>query len=134
MNQLHGTLAHQALQRIARIYAVEADIRGQPPDEQVRERQRRTRPILDEMYEWLHATLGHISAKSLMALAIRYTLSNWRALNRFVDDGRIEADNNIAERALKAVAIGRNRANSIFMRTEGSSSRRLARLAAASGT
>ena len=42
-----------------------------------------------------------------MALAIGYTLSNWRALNRFADDGRIEADNNIAERALKAVALGR---------------------------
>jgi transposase len=40
-------------------------------------------------------------------LAIGYSLNNWRALNRFVDDGRIEADNNIAERALRAVAIGR---------------------------
>lgn len=42
-----------------------------------------------------------------MALAIGYSLSNWRALNRFVDDGRIEADNNITERALKTVALGR---------------------------
>lgn len=107
MDQLPGTLAHQALQRIARIYAVEADIRGRPPDERLRERQGRTQPILDEMHEWLHATLSQISARSPMALAIGYTLNNWRALNRFVDDGRIEADNNIAERALKAVALGR---------------------------
>jgi hypothetical protein len=59
------------------------------------------------MYGWLNATLGQLSAKSPMALAIGYCLSNWRALNRFVDDGRIEADNNIAERALRTVAIGR---------------------------
>lgn len=102
-----GTLAHQALQKIARIYAVEADIRGQPPDERRRQRQLRTRPILDEMHGWLNETLGLISAKSPMALAIGYSLSNWRALNRFTDDGRIEADNNIAERALRTVAIGR---------------------------
>ncbi|MEO8652795.1 MAG: IS66 family transposase [Ramlibacter sp.] len=106
-HQLPGTLAHQALQRIARIYAVEADIRGQPADVRMRQRQLRTRPILDEMYDWLNAALGQLSAKSPMALAIGYSLSNWRALNRFVDDGRIEADNNIAERALRAVAIGR---------------------------
>lgn len=87
-----GTLAHQALQKIARIYAVEADIRGQPPDERRRQRQLRTRPILDEMHGWLNETLGLISAKSPMALAIGYSLSNWRALNRFTDDGRIEAD------------------------------------------
>ena len=42
-----------------------------------------------------------------MALAIGYSVSNWRALTRFVDDGRMEAHNNIAERALRGVAIGR---------------------------
>lgn len=89
------------------MYAVEADIRGQPPDIRMHQRQLRTRPILDEMYDWLNATLGQLSAKSPMALAIGYSLSNWRALNRFAGDGRIEADNNIAERALRAVAIGR---------------------------
>ena len=55
---------------------------------------------------WLHATLGQISVKSPLALAIGYSLGNWRALTRLLDDGRIEADNNIAERALRGVAIG----------------------------
>jgi transposase len=107
MDQAPATLAHQALQRIARIYAVEADIRGRPPDERRRERQRRIRPMLGEMREWLNSTLSRTSARSSVALAIGYSLSNWRALNRFVDDGRIEVDNNIAERALKTVALGR---------------------------
>lgn len=104
---LPGTLAHQALQRIARIYAVESEVRGHSAELRRSQRQLRTRPVLEEMHVWLHAALGQISAKSPMALAIGYSLSNWRALTRFLDDGRIEADNNIAERALRGVAIGR---------------------------
>ena len=106
-HKLAGTLAHQALQRIAQVFAVEAAIRGKPPDERRRERQLRTRPLLDALRLWLGDTLGQLSAKSPMALAIGYTVSNWRALMRFVDDGRIEAHNNAAERALRGVAIGR---------------------------
>ena len=106
-HKLGGTLAHQALMRIAAIFAIEADIKGQPPDERMRQRQIRTRPLLDEMHGWLSETLGQLSAKSDMAGAIGYTLSNWRALNRFAGDGRMEAHNNIAERALRGVAIGR---------------------------
>ena len=105
--KLPGTLAHEALQRIAAIFAIEADIQGQRPEERMRQRQLRTRPLLDELHRWLVATLTQVSAKSPMALAIGYAMSNWRALIRFVDDGRMEAHNNIAERALRAVAIGR---------------------------
>jgi transposase len=106
-SKLPGTLAHEALQRIAVIFAIEADIQGQLPEERRRQRELRTRPVLDELQRWLNATLAQVSAKSPMALAIGYTMSNWRALVRFVDDGRIEAHNNIAERALRGVAIGR---------------------------
>ena len=52
-------------------------------------------------------TLTQVSAKSPMAQAIGYTLGNWTALTRFVGDGRIDAHNNAAERALRGVAIGR---------------------------
>lgn len=105
--KLAGTLAHQALQRIAEIFAVESAIRGQPPDERRGQRQQRTRPVLDELHAWLDAALTQLSAKSPMAVAIGYSLSNWQALSRFVDDGRMEAHNNVAERALRGVAIGR---------------------------
>lgn len=106
-HKLPGTLAHQALERIGKIFAVEADIQGKPPDQRMRERQNRTRPILDELQGWCNDTLAQVSAKSSMAGAIGYSLGNWRALTRFVDDGRMEAHNNIAERALRGVAIGR---------------------------
>lgn len=55
----------------------------------------------------MSTTLASVSAKSPMALAVGYALSRWTALTRFVDDGRIEAHNNAAERALRAVALGR---------------------------
>lgn len=106
-HKLVGTLAHQALQRIGKVFKVEAEISGRPPDERMRIRQARTRPMLNDLKVWLETTLAQLSAKSPMALAIGYSLSNWTALTRFVDDGRIEAHNNAAERALHGVAIGR---------------------------
>ncbi len=59
------------------------------------------------MNAWLKATLAKLSQKSDVAAAIRYALERWTALLRFCEDGRIEMDNNAAERALRAVAIGR---------------------------
>ena len=106
-HKLGGTLAHQALQRIGEIFAVEAEIRGKPPHERMQVRQARTAAVLSELKEWFNTALSQVSAKSPMALAIGYSLSNWTALTRFVDDGRIEAHNNAAERALRGVAIGR---------------------------
>jgi transposase len=106
-HRLPGTLAHQGLLRIGRLFEVEAEIRGQPPDERLRQRQLRTRALLHDLRAWFDDTLGAVSAKSPMATAIGYAISNWSALTRFVHDGRIEAHNNIAERALRGVAIGR---------------------------
>lgn len=106
-HQQPGTLAHQALLRIARVFAIEADIQGQAPDERRRQRQQHTAPILADLHAWLTQTQAQLSAKSPMAMAIGYSLSHWRALTRFVDDGLMEAHNNIAERSLRGVAIGR---------------------------
>jgi transposase len=59
------------------------------------------------MQAWLKATLAKLSKKSDVAAAIRYSLERWSALLRFCEDGRVEMDNNAAERALRAVALGR---------------------------
>ena len=106
-HRLPGTLAHQGLERISEIFKVEAEIRGKSVLRRRRVRQLRTRPVLAELKTWMNETLAQVSAKSPMALAIGYAVSNWSALVRFVSDGRIEAENNAAERALRAVAIGR---------------------------
>ena len=105
--QLPGTLAEQALQRIARLYAVETPIRGRPPDERVSMRQARARALVDELHGWLQDALAQVSAKSALAKAIGYALTRWTALTRYLSDGRIEMDNNAAERAIRGIALGR---------------------------
>ena len=108
LHQLHQSpVAAQALDRIGALYAIEQEIRGRRPHERCVVRQERSRPLLDSMKPWLEQTLGTLSQKSEAAKAIRYALNRWQALGRYCDDGRIEIDNNAAERALRSVAVGR---------------------------
>lgn len=100
-------LTTDTLERIGTLYAVEAEVRGQPPDVRCRTRQEKSRPLVDALREVLDAALRRLSPKSDMARAIAYGTKRWLALSRFLDDGRLEIDNNIAERALRGVAVGR---------------------------
>jgi transposase len=97
----------EALRRIAELYVVEREVRGKPPDVRRTVRREQARPLLDALHGWLQESLGQLSAKSETTKAIRYMLNRWEALTRYVDDGRIEIDNNIAEQALRTVALGR---------------------------
>lgn len=108
LEQAHSSpIASEALERIAALYAIESDIRGRPPNEGREVRQRWARPLIESMHEWLESCLTKLSRKSETAAAVKYTLGLWPALMRYVDDGRLEVDNNTAERALRAVALGR---------------------------
>jgi len=100
-------LTSEALDRIGALYGIEDTIRGQPPDERRRSRQDQAAPLLAALRAWLEATLPKLSAKSGLAKAMRYTLSRWAALNCYADDGRIELDNNAAERSIRGIALGR---------------------------
>jgi hypothetical protein len=100
-------IAAVALTRIGALYAIEAEIRERPPDHRRSARQARAGPLLDDFRGWLQQALGTVSQKSALAIAIRYALTRWAALTRYRDDGRIEIDNNAAERSLRAVALGR---------------------------
>lgn len=100
-------LTTDILERIGALYAVEAEVRGQPPDTRHRARQERSKPLVEALREVLDTALRRLSPKSDMAKAIAYGTKRWPALSRFLDDGRLEIDNNIAERALRGVAIGR---------------------------
>ena len=115
-------LAAEALKRIAELYAIEGDIRGQPPQERLQARTNRARPLLDSLHQWLQATLAMVSKKSEIAAAIRYALGRWRALLRYCEDGHIEIDNNAAEPALRAVALGRK--NYLFAGSDSAASGR----------
>lgn len=103
----NSPLALEALQRIGELYGLEEEIRGRAPDLRQSVRQARAGPLLQALHRWMHATLTQISKKSELSSAIRYSLARWTALTRYRDDGAIEIDNNIAERALRAVALGR---------------------------
>jgi len=97
----------EAIERIAALYAIEAEIRGSTSEIRRSIRQARAKPLLDSMRMWMEATLAKLSRKSDTAAAIRYASSRWQALTRYVDDGQLEIDNNAAERALRVVALGR---------------------------
>ncbi len=100
-------VAAEAMERIAALYAIEKEIRGHPADQRRQVRNAQARPLLDSLKQWLEETLEKLSRKSDTALAMRYALSRWEALVRYVNDGRIEIDNNAAERSLRTVALGR---------------------------
>jgi transposase len=100
-------IAGEAIERIGQLYAIEKEIRGRPPDQRRTVRQTRSRPLLISLHDWFEASLLKLSRKSDTTAAIRYALTRWDALVRYCDDGRIEIDNSAAERALRAVALGR---------------------------
>jgi hypothetical protein len=100
-------VAADALAKIGKLYEIEELIRGRPPDERRTVRRARAGPLLEALKAWLEATLAQVSTRSALAIAIRYALTRWVALVRYCDDGHIEIDNNTAERALRAVALGR---------------------------
>ncbi len=110
-------IAAEALARIGALYLIEAEIRSQSPEERRRIRQARAKPVVDALRPWLARQLEHVSRKSAMAEAIRYALARWEGLARFLDDGRIEIDSNIVERAIRPIALGRK--NHLFAGSDG---------------
>ena len=116
LEQAHSSpVAREALQRIGTLYGIEEPIRGRPPDERRAVRQAQAKPLVDSLRQWLEATLSKLSRKSETTVAIRYALSRWDALTRYIEDGHIEIDNNAAERSLRGVALGRNYVQSAIM-------------------
>jgi transposase len=110
-------IASETLERIAALYAIENDIRGRSAEERRAVRQDRSRPIIDDLEPWLRAKLTLISQKTKLAAAIRYALSRWEGLTRFLNDGRVEIDSNVVERTIRPIAL--NRKNALFAGSDG---------------
>ena len=108
-----SAIADEAIRRIAQLYAIEKEARGSPPDRRAEIRQAKAKPIFDDLQVWLHAQLPSISGKSPLAGAIRYALTRMARLRPYLDHGILELDNNIAERAMRSIAIGRK--NYLFL-------------------
>ena len=99
--------ADAAIRRIAELYAVEKAARGLPPDQRAAISQAEARPVFHGLAAWLSAQLSDISGKSPLAVAIRYALTRMARMRPYLDHGILGIDNNTAERAMRAVALGR---------------------------
>ena len=110
-------IASEVLKRIAELYAIEAECRGRSADQRRTLRQEKSRPMLEAFEPWLQTQLGLISQKTKLAEAIRYVLTRWEGLTRFLDDGRIEIDSNVVERSIRPIAL--NRKNALFAGSDG---------------
>jgi transposase len=100
-------IAEEALKRIGELYVIEEQIRGRSPEQRQRIRSERAQPLLNALHVWLRRCMEKLFQKSDVARAIHYALELWPSLLRYVNDGRLEIDNNAAERSLRAVALGR---------------------------
>jgi transposase len=103
-------IAAETLQRIAALYAIEAEIRGEPPEIRHAVRQARSKPLVEALFTWLEAQLARLPGGSPTAQAIRYALNQRNGLIRFLDDGRIEPDTNVVERAIRPLVLSRKNA------------------------
>lgn len=110
--------AHDIVQRIGELYAIEREAKELQLAPFARQwlRQQRAPPLLAALKERLEAHLPKVPPKGPLAEAIGYTLNHWTALTRYLDDGRLEIDNNAIERAIRPVAQGR--ANWLFVASE----------------
>jgi transposase len=97
-----------ALLLIAQLYRAEKRARSLTPQDRLQLRQIGSRPILDKLHNYLLEIEGEVLPKSPEGRAVRYTLKNWTALNRYCEDGDLEIDNNATERSIRGVAVGRN--------------------------
>jgi transposase len=89
------------------IYKIETRIKGLDPGERLKERQKKSRILVEEFFKTIKIELIKLPQKGSTAKAIRYALNNQEALMRFLDDGKIEIDNNAAERSMRSIALGR---------------------------
>lgn len=108
--------AGEVVNRINQLYALEKEIKGQPPDERRRRRQDTAKPILDDLKDWLDEHIRLCVKGSPLGVVINYARKQWNDLILYVDDGRVEIDNNAAERAIRPLALGRK--NHLFAGSE----------------
>ena len=116
-----SAIADEVIRRIAELYAVEKVARGLPPDKRAEIRQAEAKLVFDSLEAWLNGQLPNISGKSPLASAIRYALTRMARMRPYLDHGILELDNNTAERAMRAVALGRKNYLFVGSQTGGKS-------------
>ena len=112
-----SAIAKQAIKPVGKLHAVEKEAKSKSPEERVAIRQEKAKPVFDELEAWLQAQLPRLSGKTKLAEAIRYALNRMPKARACLGDGRLELDNNICERLIRPIALGRK--NDLFMGSVG---------------
>jgi transposase len=107
--------ADVAMNFIQKLYRIEAQIKGSSADEKQQIRQQQAQPLLNEFKDWLDKSVDNVPQQTTLGKAIGYTLRQWPKLIRYIVDGKLNIDNNRAERAIKPFVIGRK--NWLFSNT-----------------
>ena len=110
-------IAAELLARVAALYAIEAEIRDFTAEHWQRVRGERSRPIVEGLHGWLSEQLPRVSGASDLAKAMRYAIRHWTGLTAFLEDGRIEMDTNVVERAIRPITLARKKA--LFAGSDG---------------
>lgn len=105
-------IAQEALARIGTLYEIEREIHGSSPGERVAIRQARSQPVIEGLRAWLDEKRRRMFSGSPTLKAINYALNHWAGLIRYLDDGRIDIDNNPVERSMRPIALQRK--NTLF--------------------
>ena len=113
--------AEEALKRIASLYEVEKRARGRPPDERRQLRQEESKSRFEALLDWLQATLPSVPGRGELAKAMRYAITRMKRMRAYMEDGRLELDNNIAERSVRGIAVGKK--NYLFAGSEAGGER-----------
>ncbi len=110
MRNTKSPIAEAAVRQIAALYAVEATVRGAPPQDRLAARRHHSAPVIAALKPWFEKQLSLISSGSALATDIRYALTHWQGLTHFLQDGRLELDTNSVENAIRPVALTRKNA------------------------
>lgn len=92
---------------IRKLYAIESKIKDMEPELKTRQRQKLSKPLLDDFKAWLEKNISRVPKDSLTYKAIYYSLNQWGLLVGYCDDGRLNISNALAENAIRPFAIGR---------------------------
>jgi transposase len=109
-------MAKETLERIAEIYALEAEAKDFTVEQRQIIRQDKAKPLLEELHAWLLETLAKTAPGGVSAKALGYALRRWPALIRYADTGHLPIDNNVTENCIRPIALGRK--NYLFVGTE----------------
>jgi transposase len=109
--------AHEVIERLRAIYAIEAEIRGSSAEQRLAARRTRTTPLMEALKARLTEMISQLFSQSKLTEAINYVLNHWEGLTLFLSDGRVEVDSNTVERSMRPIAMGRR--NSLFSGSEG---------------